>query len=112
MHLQIATTKEVRHLVRDDIIKQEAGALDAEGPREVEQPELPLELVDAYGFNLTVTAEQAAILERCRGRQDAVRQKWGQQVQEAGLPPTDALKKLCRKVGGLCILIRSTGCCS
>lgn len=100
MRLQVATTKEVRHFVRDDGVRQDADGLDGEGPREAEPAQPPLQLVDAYGFSLTVTAEQAAILERCRAKQDAARQKWVQQVQQGGLPPTDALKKLCRKVGG------------
>lgn len=94
--LQLATSKEVRHLVLDDGTEQPGDGQHVQGP--FDQSQEPQVVVDAYGFSLTVMPDQAAILERCRARQEAVRQKWAQHVQEGGLPPPDALKKLCRKV--------------
>ncbi|EFN58503.1 hypothetical protein CHLNCDRAFT_56888 [Chlorella variabilis] len=91
----LATSKEVRHLVLDDGTEQPGDGQHVQGP--FDQSQEPQVVVDAYGFSLTVMPDQAAILERCRARQEAVRQKWAQHVQEGGLPPPDALKKLCRK---------------
>lgn len=83
----------------DDPLVGGADAQHVEGPREPSNElQEPAQVVDTYGFTLTITPEQAAILDRCRAKQEAVRSKWVEQAQEAGLPPTDALKKLCRKV--------------
>jgi hypothetical protein len=95
---QIATGKEVRHLVLDEGAPNTADGQHVQGPQPQDQE--PQQVTDAYGFSLTVTAQQLAILERCRARQEVVRQKWAQHTQPDGsLPTPDVLKRLCRKVG-------------
>ncbi|KAL4457817.1 hypothetical protein ABPG75_012682 [Micractinium tetrahymenae] len=102
---EAATSREVRHLVAGEgsgepgssPVPPGADGQHVEGPREPAQ-QGPCEVQDAYGFTLEVTPEQAAILERCRARQEHVRAKWQPAARGPdGLPPPDVLKKLCRK---------------
>lgn len=105
---QAATSREVRHLVAGEgggepgssPPQPGADGRHVEGPREPAQ-QGPQEVQDAFGFTLEVSPEQAAILERCRARQEHVRAKWQAAARGPdGLPPPDVLKKLCRKVCG------------
>ena len=84
----------MKQLVLDEPPQQQQG--DSQGPASQAQQQ---EVADAIANTLTVTAEQAAILERCAARQEAVRPKWTHHMPEGGgLPPPDVLKRLCRKV--------------
>ena len=81
-------------------LQPDADGQHVQGPREPAQ-QGPHEALDAFGFSLEVTSEQAGILERCRARQEHVRAKWQAAARGPnGLPLPDVLKKLCRKVGG------------
>lgn len=113
---QIATSKEVKQLIAvpaPEAAAELQAAAAADG-RHVEgapgpQP-LPLEGEDAYGFQLDLTPEQAAIRERCRAKQERQQAKWQQCTRAAAqgggaagvelVAQPDVLKKLCRKVRG------------
>ena len=100
MLVQLATGKEVRQLVAPPEAEAEHQGVDG---RHVEGP--PQQVQDAYGFSFEVTPAQAAILERCRSKQEQQLAKWQQYQRDEGLaPPPDTLKRLCRKVrrGGRC----------
>lgn len=104
---QAATGKEVRQLIVP--ADGEAAPAAADG-QHVEGPRQPLNGEDVYGFALELTAEQAAILERCHSKQERQRQRWQQYMQgstsgggsSGGELAADhqQLKKLCRKVRG------------
>ena len=97
----------MRHIVAGDEAGDTAGIVTAPADgRHVEGPCEPAavqQMEDGYGFSMEVTAEQAAILERCRAKQEHARERWAAAPREehSGLPPPDVLKKLCRKVGGV-----------
>ena len=107
---QVATSKEVRQLIVS--ADGEAAPAGADG-QHVEGPRQPLDTEDAYGFAIEPTAEQAAILQRCRARQERQRQRWQQYLRgstgAAGggsggselAADHQLLKKLCRKVGSM-----------
>ena len=54
--------------------------------------------VDAYGFALSCTPEQAAARRRCGEKQARQAAKWAEALAGGRLPSGDKLKKLCRKV--------------
>lgn len=108
----MATGKEVRQRIAAADGEAAPAAADGQhvdGPR---QPAQALETEDAYGFALELTAEQAAILERCHAKQERQRQRWQQYARGStgggggggGELAADhqLLKKLCRKVGRFC----------
>lgn len=81
--------------------QQQADGRHVEGPCDPAQQGAPVAITDAYGFTIEVTPEQAAILERCRAKSERLAAKWGPCTGSGGeLAPTEALKKLCRKVWG------------
>lgn len=107
----MATGKEVRQLISSDgepspqqpEAQQGADGQHVAGPRDPAQAGQPISFVDTYGFAQEVSPEQAALLERCRARAQQQAAKWaalGPLGGTAGgeLAPSDALKKLCRKV--------------
>lgn len=92
----------MRAVVRgaDDPLTTGADDWHVQGPAvAAAQQQSTQRVLDTYGFAADVTAEQAAILERCGCKEQRVQHRWQQEMREAGgLPAPDALKKLCRKV--------------
>lgn len=107
---QVATSKEVRQLIVS--ADGEVAPADADG-QHVEGPRQPLDTEDAYGFAIEPTPEQAAILQRCRAKQERQRQRLQQYLRGStgaaggGSASSELaadhqlLKKLCRKVGSM-----------
>lgn len=62
-----------------------------------ESPDTPHETVtDAYGFTLSITPDQRAVLDRCAASTEHVASAWEAYPSGGSLPPSDTLKKLCR----------------